>query len=192
VAQGRVLLNPLKPESNPSAQRCQPRFLMGILIFKDLTERRLYKSFSVMFHPPAAIPNLFAALYSLSFAIDVKWHKSAVTNIFLTTRNRNHADAATQYPQLLSFPEDRRRHTAFSTKYKESFSFWKLQYSSTKVKLLNTESCTSINTNNHRPSEDVWIWKPCTKNRPRHCISQKEKFFITWREKGKTAMWRHL
>jgi hypothetical protein len=35
------------PELNPSAQRCLPRFFTGILIFKGLTARRLYKSFSV-------------------------------------------------------------------------------------------------------------------------------------------------
>jgi hypothetical protein len=40
-------LNPLTPELNPSAQRCLPRFLLGILIFKGLTARRLYKSFGV-------------------------------------------------------------------------------------------------------------------------------------------------
>jgi hypothetical protein len=37
--------NPLKPELNPSAQGCMPRFFTGILIFKGLTARRLYKSF---------------------------------------------------------------------------------------------------------------------------------------------------
>jgi hypothetical protein len=40
-------INPLTPELNPSAQRCLPRFLLGILIFKGLTARRLYKSFGV-------------------------------------------------------------------------------------------------------------------------------------------------
>jgi hypothetical protein len=40
--------NPLTPELNPSTQRCLPRFfLLGILIFKGLTVRRLYKSFCV-------------------------------------------------------------------------------------------------------------------------------------------------
>jgi hypothetical protein len=39
--------NHLTPELNPSAQRCLPRFLLGILIFKGLTVRRLYKSFGV-------------------------------------------------------------------------------------------------------------------------------------------------
>jgi hypothetical protein len=42
-----MLFNPLTPELNPSAQRCLPRFLRGILIFKGLTARRLYKSFCV-------------------------------------------------------------------------------------------------------------------------------------------------
>jgi hypothetical protein len=42
-----VPLNPSTPELNPSAQRCLPRFLLGILIFKGLTARRLYKSFGV-------------------------------------------------------------------------------------------------------------------------------------------------
>jgi hypothetical protein len=40
--------NPLTPELNPSAQRCLPRFfLLGILNFKGLNARRLYKSFGV-------------------------------------------------------------------------------------------------------------------------------------------------
>jgi ABC-type microcin C transport system permease subunit YejB len=39
--------NSLMPELNTSAQRCLPRFLMGILIFKVLTARRFYKSFGV-------------------------------------------------------------------------------------------------------------------------------------------------
>jgi hypothetical protein len=41
------MINPLMMELNPSAQRCLPRFLLGILIFKGLTARRLYKSFGV-------------------------------------------------------------------------------------------------------------------------------------------------
>jgi hypothetical protein len=41
------MINPLTPELNPSAQCCLPRFLLGILIFKGLTARRLYKSFGV-------------------------------------------------------------------------------------------------------------------------------------------------
>jgi hypothetical protein len=41
-----TVINPLTPELNPSAQRCLPRFLLGILIFKGLTARRLCKSFS--------------------------------------------------------------------------------------------------------------------------------------------------
>jgi hypothetical protein len=40
-------INPLTPEFNLSAQRCLLRFLLGILIFKGLTARRLYKSFGV-------------------------------------------------------------------------------------------------------------------------------------------------
>jgi hypothetical protein len=39
--------NPLTPKLNHSAQRCLPIFLLGILIFKGLTARRLYKSFDV-------------------------------------------------------------------------------------------------------------------------------------------------
>jgi hypothetical protein len=39
-------INPLTPELNPSAQRCL-LFLAGILIFKGLTARRLYKPFGV-------------------------------------------------------------------------------------------------------------------------------------------------
>jgi hypothetical protein len=35
------------PELNPSAQRCLPRFLPGILIFKGLTAQRFYKSFNI-------------------------------------------------------------------------------------------------------------------------------------------------
>jgi hypothetical protein len=41
------IINPLAPELNPSAQRRLPRFFTGILIFKGLTARRLYKSFGV-------------------------------------------------------------------------------------------------------------------------------------------------
>jgi hypothetical protein len=39
------MINPLRAELNPSAQRCLPRFFLGILIFKGLNTRRLYKSF---------------------------------------------------------------------------------------------------------------------------------------------------
>jgi hypothetical protein len=39
-----LCINPLTPELNPSAQRYLPKFLLGILIFKGLTERRIYKS----------------------------------------------------------------------------------------------------------------------------------------------------
>jgi hypothetical protein len=39
--------NALTPELNPSPQRCLPRFLLGTLIFKELTARRLYKSLGV-------------------------------------------------------------------------------------------------------------------------------------------------
>jgi hypothetical protein len=42
-----AVLNPLTPELNASAQRCPPRFFLGILIFKGLTAPRLYKSFGV-------------------------------------------------------------------------------------------------------------------------------------------------
>jgi hypothetical protein len=42
-----LFFNPLTPELKPSAQRCLPSFLLGILIFKGLTARRLYKSFGV-------------------------------------------------------------------------------------------------------------------------------------------------
>jgi hypothetical protein len=34
-------INPLSPELNSSVQRCLPRFLLGILIFKGLTARGL-------------------------------------------------------------------------------------------------------------------------------------------------------
>jgi hypothetical protein len=44
---GLVVVNPLTLELNPSAQRCLLRFLLGTLIFKELTARRLYKSFGV-------------------------------------------------------------------------------------------------------------------------------------------------
>jgi hypothetical protein len=43
----QFIINPLTPELNPIVQRCLPRFLLGILIFKRLTARRLYKSFGV-------------------------------------------------------------------------------------------------------------------------------------------------
>jgi hypothetical protein len=38
-----IVFNLLTPELNPSAQRCLTSFLLGILIFKGLTVRRLYK-----------------------------------------------------------------------------------------------------------------------------------------------------
>jgi hypothetical protein len=41
-----INFKPLKPELNPSAQRCRD-FLLGILIFKGLTARRLSKPFGV-------------------------------------------------------------------------------------------------------------------------------------------------
>jgi hypothetical protein len=40
-------INPLTPELNLSVQRCLPRFLLGILIFKGFSARRLYKSLGV-------------------------------------------------------------------------------------------------------------------------------------------------
>jgi hypothetical protein len=40
-------INALTPELSPFAQRCLPRSLLGILIFKGLTARRLYKSFGI-------------------------------------------------------------------------------------------------------------------------------------------------
>jgi hypothetical protein len=43
----KVVFSPSTPELNSSAQRCLPRFLLGILIFKGPTARRLYKSFGV-------------------------------------------------------------------------------------------------------------------------------------------------
>jgi hypothetical protein len=39
--------NTLTPELNPPAQRCLPRYFTGILIFKGLTARHLFKSFGV-------------------------------------------------------------------------------------------------------------------------------------------------
>jgi hypothetical protein len=40
-------IKPLTPELNSSAQRCLPKFLLWILIFKGLKARGLYKSFGV-------------------------------------------------------------------------------------------------------------------------------------------------
>jgi hypothetical protein len=37
----------LTSKLNPSAQRCLPRFLKGILIFQGFTAQTLYKSFGV-------------------------------------------------------------------------------------------------------------------------------------------------
>jgi hypothetical protein len=48
LLQNGRLFNLLMPELNPSPQRCLPRFFTGDLIFKGLTERRLYKSFGVI------------------------------------------------------------------------------------------------------------------------------------------------
>jgi hypothetical protein len=47
VVSVRYDINPLTPELNPFAQQCLTRFFIGILIFKELTARRLYKSFGV-------------------------------------------------------------------------------------------------------------------------------------------------
>jgi hypothetical protein len=43
----RRIFNLLTLELNPSAQRCLTRFFTGIVIFKGLIARRLYKSFVV-------------------------------------------------------------------------------------------------------------------------------------------------
>jgi hypothetical protein len=42
-----LILNPLTAELNPSAQRCRDFFLLEILIFKGLIERRFYNLFGV-------------------------------------------------------------------------------------------------------------------------------------------------
>jgi hypothetical protein len=44
-ARNEIVINPLTPKLNPSAQRSLPRFF--ILIFKGIIARRLYKSFGV-------------------------------------------------------------------------------------------------------------------------------------------------
>jgi hypothetical protein len=43
----QLVISPLMPELNPSAQRSFPDLLLGILIFKALIARRTYKSFGV-------------------------------------------------------------------------------------------------------------------------------------------------
>jgi hypothetical protein len=43
----QTYINPLTPELNPSVQRCLPRLLLEILIFKSLNARRPCKSFGV-------------------------------------------------------------------------------------------------------------------------------------------------
>jgi hypothetical protein len=60
------------PELNLFAQRCLPRFLLGILIFKERTERRLYKSFDVQGLNPfnADIKSLRATLRAQIFTGD--------------------------------------------------------------------------------------------------------------------------
>jgi hypothetical protein len=45
-------INPLTRKLNPSAQRYQPRFLLGILIIKEFTAQRLYRSFGVQGSTP--------------------------------------------------------------------------------------------------------------------------------------------
>jgi hypothetical protein len=40
-------INPLTPKLNPSVQRCLPTYLLGMLMFKGLNARRVYKSFGV-------------------------------------------------------------------------------------------------------------------------------------------------
>jgi hypothetical protein len=42
---GSISINRSTPEIHPSPQRCLTRMFTGILIFKELTARRLYKSF---------------------------------------------------------------------------------------------------------------------------------------------------
>jgi hypothetical protein len=56
------MVNHLTPELNPSTQRCLLRFLLGILIFKGLTARRLYKSFGVKGLMPSVQESCFAFL----------------------------------------------------------------------------------------------------------------------------------
>jgi hypothetical protein len=43
----KLPVNYLTAELNPSSQRCLPNFLLGILIYKGLTARRLYKAFGL-------------------------------------------------------------------------------------------------------------------------------------------------
>jgi hypothetical protein len=50
--------NHLSPELNPSAQRCLPRLLLGILIFKSFTARRLYKSLRIKPLKPELNPSV--------------------------------------------------------------------------------------------------------------------------------------
>jgi hypothetical protein len=47
IGRNKFLVNPLTPELNPSTHAACQEFLLGILIFKGLTARRLYKSFGV-------------------------------------------------------------------------------------------------------------------------------------------------
>jgi hypothetical protein len=69
-------INPLTPELNPSAQRCLPRLFIGILIFKGLTARRLYKSFgvkelrfAVRDVTPCILANIIPYVFTLKMAI---------------------------------------------------------------------------------------------------------------------------
>jgi hypothetical protein len=66
-----TLFNPLTLELNPSAQSCLPKFLLGILIFKGLTARRLYKSFGVKGLKAEKSFSVYQQIRRLSHTLDV-------------------------------------------------------------------------------------------------------------------------
>jgi hypothetical protein len=76
-------LNPITPELIPSAQRCQPRFLLEILIFKGLTARRLFKSFDVKGLTPElkpssqrSLPRIFTGVLVYKWLTERRIYKS--------------------------------------------------------------------------------------------------------------------
>jgi hypothetical protein len=63
------------PELNPSAQRCLPRLLLLILIFKWLTALHLYKSFVIKgLNFNAEIKPLQAMLPAQTFTADFNFY----------------------------------------------------------------------------------------------------------------------
>jgi hypothetical protein len=79
LCSGRIVINLSTLELNPSVKRCLPRFFTGILIFKGLTARRIYKSSGVK----GLDRRLLSSLRSLNSLVDsqscprIHWYSRA-------------------------------------------------------------------------------------------------------------------